>query len=85
MTEVAVKLEPDTLRLFLYIAGEARHWDGMPPIEGLMPLSPEDKGRLTQLKRQVLLYVEEVDPHNHQIHFTRIGAALAAQHGVMIR
>ena len=28
MTEVSVKPEPITLKLFPYIAGEARHWDG---------------------------------------------------------
>ncbi len=84
MSEVSVSLEPKTLELFLYIAGEAQHWDWTPPIEGLMPFSRENKGRFMQLKKHDLLFVDAVDTDNHVIHFTDAGVALAAQHGVEI-
>ncbi|WP_213740411.1 hypothetical protein [Bradyrhizobium sp. dw_411] len=84
MTEVSAELSPTTLKLFLYVAGEAKHWDGTPPIEGLIPFSHEDKGRFTHLKKLGLLFVDEVDRDNHQIRFTRKGSALAAQHGVKL-
>lgn len=85
MSEAAVNLEPFTLKLFLQIAGEARHWDGTPPIEGLSSFSREDKGRFMQLKKLGLLVVHEVDHDNHQIHFSRAGASLAAEHGIKLR
>jgi hypothetical protein len=37
VTEVSAELSPTTLTLFLYVAGEAKHWDGTPPIEALIP------------------------------------------------
>lgn len=80
-----VDLEPKTLAFFLYIAGEAKHWDWTPPIEGLMPFSNEDKGRFTQLKGHDLLWVDAVDSDNHQIHFTDGGIDLAKVHGVDLR
>jgi hypothetical protein len=85
MDEVAIKLEPKTLELFLYIAGEAQHWDWMPPIEGLMPFSNEDKGRFMQLKKHNLLWVFASDVDNHQINFTDAGVELAKQHGIEIQ
>ena len=84
MTEVTVSLEPKTLELFLYIAGEAQHWDWTPPIEGLMPFSNEDKGRFMQLKKHDLLFVFESDTDNHQINFTDAGIELAKRHGIVI-
>ncbi|SDG59662.1 hypothetical protein SAMN05216338_1001853 [Bradyrhizobium sp. Rc2d] len=84
MSEVSANLEPKTLELFLYIAGEAEHWDMTPPIEGLRRFSREDKGRFMQLKKHDLLFVDAVDVDNHVIHFTNGGIALAAQHGLEI-
>lgn len=84
MTEVSLKLEPKTLELFLYIAGEAEHWDWTPPIEGLMPFSNEDKGRFMHLKKCDLLWVFKADFDNHQINFTDAGVAFAAEHGIVI-
>ncbi len=85
MGEVSVRIEPRTLKLFLYIAGEAKHWDWAPPIEGLMPFSREDKGRFMQLKTRDLLWVFESDADNHQINFTDAGIALAAEHGIELK
>ena len=77
-------LERETLEFFLYIAGEARHWDWTPPIEGLNQFTKEQKGRFTHLKRRGLLIVEEIDDDNHQIFFTDKGASLAKDHGIEI-
>lgn len=74
-----------SLSLFLEIAGEAKHWDGTPPLEGLRPLTRADNGNLSDLKKHDLLRVEEVDPDNHQVHFTRQGRELAAAHGIELR
>jgi hypothetical protein len=51
----ASPLEAKTLEFFLYIAGEAIHWDWTPPIEGLYQFTNEQKGRFTHLKRCGLL------------------------------
>ena len=83
MTEVSLKLEPKTLELFLYIAGEAEHWDWTPPIEGLMPFSNEDKGRFMHLKKFDFSWCTG-DSDNHQINFTDAGVAFAAEHGIVI-
>jgi hypothetical protein len=80
----ASRLEPKTLDLFLFIAGEAKHWDWTPPIEGLYQFTNEQKGRFTHLKRCRLLVVEEIDDDNHQIFFTDKGATLAKEHGIEI-
>jgi hypothetical protein len=77
-------LEPKTLDFFLYIAGEAKHWDWTPPIEGLYQFTNEQKGRFTHLKQCGLLVVEEIDDDNHQIFFTDKGAILAKEHGIEI-
>ena len=80
----ASTLEPKTPDFFLYIAGEAVHWDWTPPIEGLYQFTNEQKGRFTHLKRCGLLVVEEIDDDNHQIFFTDKGATLAKEHGIEI-
>jgi hypothetical protein len=80
----ASPLEAKTLEFFLYIAGEAMHWDWTPPIEGLYQFTNEQKGRFTHLKRCGLLVVEEIDDDNHQIFFTKNGATLAKEHGIEI-
>jgi hypothetical protein len=79
------KLTELSLSLFLEIAGGAKHWDGTPPLEGMRPLSRADSGNLTDLKKHKLLFVEEVDPDHHQVHFTRLGRELAAAHGITLR
>jgi hypothetical protein len=86
MTDTSTaKLEPKTLELFLYLAGEAPDWDWTPPIEGLMPFSNEVERRLMQLMKHDLLWVEAVDNDNHQIHFTDTGIDLAKLYGVELR
>jgi hypothetical protein len=82
--EALVRLESETLAFFLYIAGEAVHWDWTPPLEGLMPFSREQKGCFMHLKKCDLLWVFEKDTDNHQINFTKAGVALAKAHGVEI-
>ena len=84
MSAEASPLEAKTLEFFLYIAGEAIHWDWTPPIEGLYQFTNEQKGRFTHLKRCGLLVVEEIEDDNHQIFFTKTGATLAKEHGIEI-
>jgi hypothetical protein len=77
-------LTPASLDLFRYIAGQAKHWDNMPPLEGMRPMSPADKGNLTDLKKRGLLKVREVDTDQHLVFFTDAGESLAKSLGIEI-
>jgi hypothetical protein len=80
----ATELTPDSLKLFRYIAGEAKHWDHTPPLEGMYAMSPADKGNFTDLKKKGLLDVEEVDTDRHLVIFSDAGVTLAASLGIEI-
>ncbi len=79
-----VEITQRSLDLFLAYARDARNWSGTPLVGGNIGGSKEDRGNLTQLKRAGLLVTFEEDRKLSWIIFTKAGAALAAEHGILI-
>lgn len=75
------QLTETSLKLFIAYAKDAGNWSGQPLVGGNVGGSKEDRGNLTQLKRQgyIQTFTDEGDAF---IVFTEKGKALAAEHGI---
>lgn len=78
-----INLTTASHELFMALANDADNWSGMPPTDGNVGMTREERGNLTQLKRQGLITTEIIDGDAWVI-FTAAGTKYAAQYGVTL-
>jgi hypothetical protein len=74
-----ITLTEKSLSLFLSLARDAKNWNGEP----LLDVSKEERGNLTQLKREGLLSTFR-DEGCDWVIFSQAGSEFAAQHGIKL-
>jgi hypothetical protein len=78
-----IKVTDLSKALFVAYANDAGNWSGNPLVGGNVGGSKEDRGNLTQLKKQGLITTHR-DEGCDWISFTPLGRAYAASLGVVI-
>jgi hypothetical protein len=70
-------------RLFIAYARDACNWNGEPLVGGNLGGTKEDRGNLTQLKREGLI-TTQLDEGNTWLQFTVLGKQYAAELGITL-
>lgn len=83
MTTTQTQLTDASLKLFIALAEDAPNWGGMPPINGNVSVSKQERGNVSDLIKKGLI-LTDWDPESrlHFVSFTDAGAKLAAEHGI---
>lgn len=72
-------LTTESLSLLLALARDAANWSGVPPTDGNVGVSKEERGNLTDLKRKKLISTFTDDGETWVV-FTERGKEFVAEH-----
>ena len=83
MTNTTINITEESKNLFIAFAEDSGNWDGMPVLGGNVDVSKEQRGNLTQLKKEGLITTEyEPEERLTWLTFTEDGERYANELGI---